>query len=299
MSQAPQKSRRKHSTLSLLLKIGVTLAALGWVFTQINPQEVWQVLKGANYFMLLAAAIFFILSKVVASLRLNVFFRNHQIRITERENLKLYWLGMFYNIFLPGGVSGDGYKIYLLKKRLKKNLKALFAAVFIDRISGVAALATYAVILLSVARGNDALLRHSWLLSFVVLAGFYIFLRIFFKRYLSIYGAITGYSFLVQGLQVAAVYFILKSFGVTDHMTAYIFVFLVSSIVAIIPVSVGGAGTRELAFLYGARYLHLSPELSVTVSLTFYLITLTVSLYGMVYSIKTPRIEADMPEAKP
>ncbi|MDZ7777890.1 MAG: lysylphosphatidylglycerol synthase domain-containing protein [Bacteroidales bacterium] len=101
-----------------------------------------------------------------------------------------------------------------------------------------------------------------------------------------------GYAsfLLVQGLQMIAVFFILTGFGVSEQIVAYIFVFLVSSIIAIIPISVGGAGTRELAFMYGARYLSLSPELSVTVSLTFYLITLIVSLFGMIFSFKLPAI---------
>jgi len=32
---------------------------------------------------------------------------------------------MFYNLFLPGGIGGDGYKIYLLNKLSNKSIKSL------------------------------------------------------------------------------------------------------------------------------------------------------------------------------
>lgn len=282
---------RKNKTLGVALKILVALAALAWVFSQINVQEVVKVLSGANFLLLAVAFVLFILSKVTSSFRLNVFFRNHDIHIPEKENLKLYWLGMFYNIFLPGGVSGDGYKIYLLKKKLNRNLKELFTAVLIDRISGVVALASFAGILLSISLGTHNILTYSWITVVLVPAGFYLFFKLFFKRYQTIYFPVTLYSFLVQGLQIVAVFFILKSFGILEDQTSYIFVFLISSIVAIIPISIGGAGTRELAFYYGAQYLSLSPEISIAISLTFYLITLITSLTGILYSFKLPEIK--------
>lgn len=282
----------KNKTLGVVLKIVVAFAALIWVFTQINFSKVVKVLSGADYLLLAIAFVLFVLSKVTSSFRLNVFFRNHHIYISEKENLKLYWLGMFYNIFLPGGISGDGYKIYLLKKKLQRNLKDLFTAVFIDRLSGVVALASFAGILLTFSLKQDPLLKYSWISALLVPAGFFAFFKLFFRRYQTIYLPVTLYSFLVQSLQVAAVFFILKSFGISEDQTSYIFVFLISSIVAIIPISIGGAGTRELAFYYGAQYLSLSPEISIAISLTFYLITLITSLAGIIFSFKTPDIES-------
>ena len=54
-----------------------------------------------------------------------------------KENIKLYWLGLFYNLFLPGGVGGDGFKVYLLGKYKKSNLKTVIGAILSDRVSGL------------------------------------------------------------------------------------------------------------------------------------------------------------------
>ena len=286
-----QRSNKINNILKLILKLAVAAAALTWVFTRIESREVLKILREAEYSYLAGALVLFILSKLIAALRLNVFFRNHDISISEKENMKLYWLGMFYNIFLPGGVSGDAYKIYLLKKRLGKNLKELFGAVFVDRLTGVVALTSLALLLLTFTQNSIPFSQYAWVLVIPVLGGFAVLYKLFFPRYLKIYLPVVGYSILVQGFQAFEVFLILKGFGVTTHLTSYIFVFLISSLVAIIPISVGGVGTRELAFMYGAQYLMLSPEVSVTVSLTFYLITLLTSLFGMIYSLRMPKIE--------
>jgi hypothetical protein len=293
MSQ-PSKIR---PILKTFVKILVAAAALWLVFQSIDISEVLALGTQIHPVFLGGAVLLFILSKATAALRLNIFFRNHGIHILEKENLKLYWLGMFYNIFLPGGVSGDGYKIYLLKKQTGRNLKDLFTALFIDRISGVAALAALAVVLISFPETGISLLHWSWVLIVPVLAGFFLFFYLLFQRYLVIYIPVVGYSLLVQGLQVAEVWLLLKGLGIGQMEMAYLFVFLFSSLIAIIPVSIGGVGTRELAFLYGAQFLGLSEATSVTVSLLFYAITLLVSLGGMSYSIAPQKISLRQDES--
>jgi hypothetical protein len=285
----------QHSKIKQLLKTAVKIiiaaAALWLVFQSIDIREVWTIGIQIHPAFLIGAILLFILSKIFAALRLNVFFKKHELRIPEKENLKLYWLGMFYNLFLPGGISGDGYKIYLLKKQTDRNLKELFTAIFIDRISGVAVLASMAVLLISFADTGIPLLHWSWILLLPILVGFFLFFYFFFKRYIDIFLPIVSYSFLVQGLQVVEVWLLLKGLGIEQMELAYLFVFLFSSLVAIIPVSIGGMGTRELAFLYGAQFLGLSEAASVTVSLLFYAITLLVSLGGAGYSIAPQKIK--------
>ena len=56
-------------------------------------------------------------------------------------------------------------------------------------------------------------------------------------------------SFLVQISQLISVFFILKALGVDELLFRYLFIFLISSIVAMLPISIGGMGLRELTFL--------------------------------------------------
>jgi len=67
---------------------------------------------------------------------------------------------------------------------------------------------------------------------------------------------------------------------------AYLALFLISSIAAVIPITFGGAGARELTFLAGANYFPLEIHIAISLSVIFYMITVLASLIGMAYSFK-------------
>jgi uncharacterized membrane protein YbhN (UPF0104 family) len=100
-----------------------------------------------------------------------------------------------------------------------------------------------------------------------------------------------GYSAMVQLAQLISVWFILMALGVTDSVLEYLLVFLISSIVAVLPITIGGIGSRELVFYYGARWLGLQEDTSIGISMTFFLITALVSLAGMIYHFRKPELK--------
>jgi hypothetical protein len=61
---------------------------------------------------------------------------------------------------------------------------------------------------------------------------------------------------------------------------------LISSIVSVIQLTIGGIGSREVTFLYGATLLGLDTNTSVGVSVLFFLITAVISLIGIYYHFK-------------
>jgi uncharacterized membrane protein YbhN (UPF0104 family) len=93
-------------------------------------------------------------------------------------------------------------------------------------------------------------------------------------------------SLLIQGLQLATCCSILCAFSAIEHILAYLALFLVSSIAAVIPITFGGAGARELTFLTGAQYFPVDISVAISLSVIFYLITVLTSLVGMIYSYK-------------
>ncbi|MGB5700224.1 lysylphosphatidylglycerol synthase transmembrane domain-containing protein, partial [Muriicola sp.] len=116
--------RKKGITL---LKIIVSAALLYFIFTKIPFSEVLGVLKSAQPFFVIAALLFFVISKLLAAVRLNLFFHEIEVLLTHKSNLKLYLLGMFYNLFLPGGIGGDAYKGYYVKKQFEVPTKKVVA----------------------------------------------------------------------------------------------------------------------------------------------------------------------------
>lgn len=273
------------SYLKVLLKLAITAAALFFVFRKIDFREMGGHMLRSDPWLLLVALGLFILSKAVSSVRLNRYLQAIGIRITERSNMKLYLLGMYYNLFLPGGIGGDGYKIYLLTKKFSVKTSRIFWAVLMDRFIGVLALFCMVV-------GGfyfvDLLLDYRvfiWaLIPLGVLAAWLVF-RIFFPYLLKVFLITNLQSLVVQVLQLVSAWLILLALGHQQQPEAYLLVFLVSSIVAVLPVTIGGIGSREFTFMLGARWLHLDLNLSIALSLLFYLITAFTSLWGIIYSL--------------
>jgi len=98
---------------------------------------------------------------------------------------------------------------------------------------------------------------------------------------------------LVQLSQLICVFLILKSLGIEENIIAYLVIFLISSIVSVIPLTIGGIGSRELTFFYGATWLGLNESTSVGVSMLFFLITALVSLFGIVYHFRKTELEVE------
>ena len=277
--------------LKTIAKFLLTGIALYWVFTKINFTEVLGIIGKSRILDMTIAIGLFALSKVIASTRLNLIFKETNIDIDFQPNLKLYWLGMFYNLFLPGGIGGDGYKIYLLNKTKGASVKSAFGAVFVDRLVGVLALTVLVTFIVPFIQQIFPYQKFTFLLTFLLIGGFYLFLRLFYKLYLGIYPTIFVYSLGVQMLQLICAYFILSALGYQDEVFKYLTLFLISSIVAILPLTIGGVGAREFTFLIGANYLALDPEISVALSLSFYLITALVSLVGIIWVIKPIKLD--------
>ncbi|HEV8080736.1 MAG TPA: lysylphosphatidylglycerol synthase transmembrane domain-containing protein [Chitinophagaceae bacterium] len=274
--------------LKLFLKLAVTAICLWYVSKKIDWTLTWQLLQQSNKWWLVAAAVLFILSKIVSSYRLNIFFKNIGIHLSETANLKLYWTGMFYNLFLPGGIGGDAYKVILLNRKRERSVKLLSAAVLLDRLSGVVGLAILAAIyfsLISLQKSYATSLLAAIVPALIV---YYLFIKKVFPSFLSAFTPTLLLGLLVQVLQVLCAYCIMASIQITEHQSAYIFIFLLSSIVAILPFTIGGLGAREVVFLWGSNLFLLDKHQSIYISILFYLITILVSFVGMRWSL-TPQ----------
>jgi len=271
--------------LKVLFKLSLTLAALWYVLSKIEVQLVLETMAQTKPLYLTGALILFVLSKALSSVRLHRYLGSIGIAITQKSNLKLYLLGMYYNLFLPGGIGGDGYKIYLLNKKFDVSTRRIFWAVMMDRIIGVVALFCLAVLLFCFVPGMQAYAWYAWLLIPLSIGTAYLIFRRFFPYLLPVFRITNLQSLVVQLLQLLAAWLILLSLNETGSLGTYLFVFLISSIVAVLPLTIGGIGSREFTFMLGAQWLGLDLNLSIALSLLFYLITAFTSLWGLVYSI--------------
>ena len=281
---------KTKSILKVILKFVVSGIALYIVFRNIDWDQTKSVLLSTNWLWLLIATIFFIGSKLVSAFRLNLYFQNIDLQLSKLYNLRLYWIGMFYNLFLPGGIGGDGFKVYLLNKQYGTGIKPLIQATLLDRVSGMMALIFLAGLgYLAMDQSN----MPSWV-YYLDLVGLFIMIPVysfivgkFFYQFHNSFWSTNFHSLAVQLMQVVSAYFILRSLGVQDHYLEYQILFLISSVVAVFPFTIGGVGARELTFIMGYQYFGIDQNVAVAFSLLFFLITAVSSMAGGFMRVKS------------
>lgn len=286
-------TEKQRKPLIAALKVFISVALIYFIFTKINFGDVIQTLKSANHIWLFVALLLYIGSKVLNSLRLNLYFHAIKVKLTQWSNGKLYLLGMFYNLFLPGGIGGDAYKGYIIQKQFQVGTKRIVGVLLLDRLSGMLLILTYALILASILDwGNYN--NYRWLFLLLIPIGIFIFWwmnKKWFSYALEVFWSSFIYSAALQLVQILAVFCIMKALSIHTDAFAYLFIFMISSIVSVIPLTIGGFGSREITFLYGSLLLGLNETISIGISLTFMAITALVSLLGIFYHFKKPQLE--------
>jgi len=273
------------------LKIIFSVALIYFIFTKIDSNKVLTIIKTAKPLYIVFAIVLFTSSKVLAAFRINLYFHELKVLLTHKSNLKLSLLGMFYNLF-PGGVGGDAYKGYLIKKNFKAKTKRVAAVLILDKLSGLLFLFIYACLLaltLTSLYPTNIYKALPILLIGLSIVTFWFLNKKFFHYVFPVFWKSLGYSALVQLAQLLSVICILKALSVDNHILAYLFIFLVSSIASVISIG-GGLGTREAIFFYGATWLSLNQNTAVSVSLVFFTISALVALCGIYYHFKKPKL---------
>ena len=272
--------------LKTALKILLTGGALYLVFQKIDTAQLLQLSKNLSWPWLLPAIALFVGSKVATAFRLNHYFANIPLLLSAWENWRLYLIGMFYNLFLPGGIGGDGYKVYLLNKEFKTPVKELLKASLLDRLGGLVAIVALLLALLGLielpwqgfANWTSKILLLAAALG--VVPAFWLLQKVLFSNFLPSFWQGIIWSLVGQLAQMASVFCLLLALGVQDNFLAYQAVFLLSSIVAVLPLTIGGVGARELVVVYAHSYAGIQETEAVAFSLLFFLISAAVSLSG-------------------
>ncbi len=187
-------------------------------------------------------------SKVATAIRLNAYFANIHISLSFWKNLHLYLIGIFYILFLPRGIGGNRYKVYLLNTQFKSQVKELLKASLLDRLGGlIAILALLFRILLLIDLplpiGEPWVSKEVFSVGAIgIIPGFWLLKNFLFSNFLPSFWQGIFWSLDGQLGHLAALVCLLLALGVQEKFLAYLAVFLLFSIVAGLPLTIA----REL-----------------------------------------------------
>jgi len=287
---------KKKRLLRQSLKFIFSVAGVVFVLSKIDWQNTKESLKSADFVWLIFALFCFNFSQLLSAFRLKQFFDSLQVNLSPKNNIILYYKGMLYNLLLPGGIGGDAYKIYYIRKRNEVRTKRLIKAVFLDRLSGLIAMIILIFLFLYFTKLGSDLTLILVMGILLIYPSFFLFWNQLFKKFKRRFFQINLLALLVQLFQVIAVIFIMLGLEVKDNYLIYLIIFLVSSIATVIPITIGGLGIRELVFFYAASVFRFDQGLSVSISLLFFFITLLSSLAGIFLKAEEKNPKVKLPQ---
>ncbi|MCD4738675.1 MAG: flippase-like domain-containing protein [Anaerolineae bacterium] len=296
-----------------LLKVIISLGLLVYLLCfQIDLVQFWAVVRKARWGYLLAATLLMVAGTALRAVRWQVLLRALEIEVPLRRLVYLYFVGSFFNIFLPSGLGGDAVKMAELAQSTDRAPEAI-GTTLVDRATGLWVL--FLLALLALPFSAD-LLPAGWLPLIAVSAvvgvlGGWLVLASPLVPWLGtrvrlpgqekmerFYRSISqlGYPALGRACLVSLVFDLLLiafnvlvalSFDLQLPLTVFLLFTPLISFSLALPISIGGLGVREQTYILFFGAVGVSEVTAMALSLANYAVTNLVvgALGGIVYVI--------------
>jgi len=131
-----------HKSKYLLLfgRIAVVVCGIFWAILWLSRGQRWnnltKVFLRVDIWIFAVALGFFVVSQIIVGFRWWLLLRTQSVFISFWSAVRLHFLGLFYNNFMPSSVGGDLLRAWYVTKHTKERFKAALS-VFVDRIIGL------------------------------------------------------------------------------------------------------------------------------------------------------------------
>jgi hypothetical protein len=298
------------------LKVAVSVVLLGLLLWRIDINEIGRTLQDVSLELLALGTGIFIFTNLVSAYKWRLIILAQGEKVSYGYLAALFYIGLFFNNFLPTNFGGDVVKAYKLSRVTGRAADAA-GSVVIDRVTSTIALLTIAAVPalleLSLLGTGIALVVLAMLVFAALIVVFFTSerfarrlsgLRIFsydpfgFRRHLkSFYYSLHDFqqhkttlalvmliSLIYQGLQIITVYVLALSLGIEVSLIYYFLFIPIVLAVGMLPVSLNGLGVREGAWVLLFGQVGVSPAQAFTMSvLSFFVMTLVSLIGGFFY----------------
>lgn len=293
--------------LIVFLKICVSIGLISYLFYQMDWAQFFKALQNFDITQLLPL---FCLSFL--GILLSVWKWSYLLKILEQPKdywhlLKVFWIGLFFNNFLPGRTGGDFYRAYELAKTNDARTQTTLSVV-VDRLLNLMALGFIGG--LGILYGAP-LLKFEWtgwhilVLVFVPLLvlsiGFvarHTQIAISIKQSLHLFLSNPiklllplGLALIYQMTMILSHVVVFTGLGQKLELSHFFYLVPITALATLIPISLNGIGLRESAFVVTFTQVGVLSEYALTLSLiiTFFTMGLS-SVGGILYAINQSKI---------
>lgn len=131
---------RRPSARRVAIRIVVGFGVIAFLVARADLRRIGEVMGDARPAYIAGAFVVIVVGIVVSAVRWQAYLKPLHLTLPVPTLFRLYFVGVFFNAFLPTGIGGDAYKAIRLR-RGPGTLAAAFASVFLDRYAGAVGLA--------------------------------------------------------------------------------------------------------------------------------------------------------------
>ena len=293
---------------ALPVRLAVSLGLLGllWVHAD-GPQVIGRLWRLQPEFVVAALAVT-IPQVGLSAWRWRFTASRLNLHLPFVNALREYYLALFLNQVLPGGVAGDVARAWRHGQSGGSGPGPAARAVVLERASGQVALFAVVMFGLLFAHNTPGSLREAagfrvpveGLIVVAVSLGLYRYRRrpeiaVFFSDCTRVFHGRAGVFQLLSSLAVVATYLVVYSLaaravGVDLPLAVLLTIVPVILFSMVLPVSISGWGIRESVAAAFAASTGLAPETAIAVSIAYGLIVLISSVPGLLVAVafRTP-----------
>jgi uncharacterized protein (TIRG00374 family) len=312
----PPSDRRIMSTL---LKVAMTLALYVAIFYyKIDIHDVWLRLRTAEFGWVALAVVAYVAGQWLSAFKWWLLLRPVKLVVPYLRVVGFYFIGMFFNIFLPTIVGGDAVKAIVLTRETGALARSTMS-VFMERNVGLFALLTIATVAAAFAPPVHVMPVSLLSLTLLLFAAFIIANLVITNRHAyrlvdyliamtplarirsrasSLYDAVVPYrgaagvisasvgvSFVFQAVVILVVFLNAKALAHDVPVSALaVFVPLIS-LAGMLPLSVNGLGIREVLYMLLFGQVGVPADVAAAMALLYVVVTVTASLPGGIVSL--------------
>lgn len=324
----PDASLPRSRASGLLVKPLVTTGLYIFIFAYwVDLADLVRQLRATRLTYVLLGVLLYGLGQMISAYKWYLLLAPVRLVMTYGRTVAIYFIGMFFNIFLPTIVGGDAVKAILLSRETGAAGRATMS-VFMERNVGLLALLTTAGIAVWYAPPVRLLGLSLPMLVMLLLAGFVAANLVLasprgyavvdaivastplgrmrhraaslydglvpYRTHAGVLAIAIGLSFLFQAIVIGVVVLNARALGQSFSISALaVFVPLIS-LAGMVPITVNGLGVREALYVLLFGQLGASRDVAVSLALLYLVVTFMASLPGgIVYALQRPAIQTE------
>jgi uncharacterized protein (TIRG00374 family) len=302
-----------NKTLSTGLKVLVSVFLVWFLLRQIGIGRIWELISNVDPWWCWIGAALFTASHFLGTIQWQWLLQSEGIDLPFGHCLSVYFIGLFFNNFLLGGVGGDVFRMLDIRRASQKGASAV-STVFLDRLIGLLAMSGISLISIPFALTGKSFGPALWIALAVLIGGwclslFFLFHKPF-ARFLSglvqfwipqriktkgreVYNKIHHFgrnrsllirvmclSTVVQMARIFTHYLLARALGIAISPVYFFMIIPIVAMAASLPISIGGIGLREQTGVILLGAAGMTSAQAVSVEFLAYVMAIVISIPG-------------------